>query len=65
MFSCTNNSQTTLKNPAYDMGTVSTWYKVNSMNVSSKKFQFTILIQNPRQSVKLSINHVNIWESQK
>ena len=37
MFSCTNNSQTTLKDQAYDMETVSTWYKVSSMKVSSKK----------------------------
>ena len=60
MFSCTNNSQTTLKDQACDMETVSTWYKVSSMKVSSKKFQFTILSQNPRQYVKLNINHINI-----
>ena len=42
MFSCINNSQTTLNDPVSHMETISTRYKLSSMKVNVKEFQLAI-----------------------
>ena len=63
IYSCNINLQIILKYLKFDMQNILTWFKVNSMKPSPKKFQFMVLGRTTRQSIIPNINNIKIRES--
>ena len=55
--------KTFLKGLKYDMQNILKWFKVNSVKLYPKEFQFIILGKSTIQSIILNINNIKIWES--
>ena len=60
IYSCHINLQTFLKGLKYDMQNILKWFKVNSVKLYPKEFQFMILGKSTIQSIILNINNTKI-----
>ena len=64
IYSCQNDSKTTLKDLRYDMVNLLRWFKENSMKANPKKFQSMILCKTSRQPITFNINQIKVKEYQ-
>ena len=60
LFSCGNNLSVVLKSLEYDMKTILWWFNLNSLKVSSRKFQYTILGKSLRWKYNVEILGITI-----